>query len=62
MRWVIELYESGDAELGAKLLSDMCHERADHDSVLPIFRRHFERLGWDWALALCDLRDSGSMY
>jgi hypothetical protein len=62
MRWVIELYEGGDAELGAKLLSDMCHERADYDSVLPIFRRHFERLGWDWALALCDLRDSGSMY
>jgi hypothetical protein len=59
MRWIIELYGNGDAELGAKLLSDMCHERADYDSVLPLFRRHFERLGWDWALRLCDLREPG---
>jgi hypothetical protein len=57
LRWVIELYEAGEVELGTKLLCDMCHTLTDYDSVLPIFRRHFEKLDWQWALELCNLRD-----
>ena len=57
LRWVTELYEAGEVEPGTKLLCDMCHKLMDYDSVLPIFRRHFEKLDWQWALALCNLRD-----
>lgn len=57
LSWVMELYQSNDVEAATKLLCDMSYERADYDSVLPIFRKHFEKLGWDWALSLCNLRE-----
>jgi hypothetical protein len=58
--WVTELYQQGEVEPATKLLADMCHEMEDYDSVLHLFRKHFEKLGWAWAEALCDFR-SGSV-
>lgn len=55
--WVTELYEGGQVELATKVLCDMSHEIGDYDSVMKIFRKHFERLSWDWGLALCDFRE-----
>lgn len=57
MELVMSLYQTGDVEEATKLLCDMSHEFRDYDSVLEIFRKHYEKLGWDWALALCDLRE-----
>ena len=54
--WVTELYQDGKVELATKILCDMCHDMRDYDSVLHLFRKHFEKLSWDWGLALCEFR------
>jgi tetratricopeptide (TPR) repeat protein len=58
-RWatrVGELFKAGQVERADKLLNDLCHGTGDYTSVVGAFRKHYETLGWDWALALCDLR------
>ena len=56
--WITELYSAGRVELATKVLCDMCHALQDYESVLHIFRKHFEKLGWSWGLALCEFRQS----
>jgi hypothetical protein len=55
-RRAAELYASGQVARADKLLNDLCHGTGNYTSVLGAFRRHYQALGWDWALALCDLR------
>lgn len=51
-----ELFAAGQVERADKLLNDLCHGTGDYTAVLGAFRKHYQALGWDWALALCDLR------
>lgn len=51
-----ELLKQGEAARAEKLLNDVCHAIGDYDTALPAFRQIYTALGWDWALALCDLR------
>jgi hypothetical protein len=53
---VLALFEAGRVEESEKALSDMAYELRDYATPLPLFRRHYQRLGWRWAQALCDLR------
>jgi hypothetical protein len=51
-----ELFKAGAVERADKVLNDMCYGIRDYDGAVGAFRKHYERLGWKWALALCDLR------
>lgn len=51
-----ELSKSGQFERSDKLLNDICQGTGDYNAVLDAFRKNYTALGWDWALALCDLR------
>jgi hypothetical protein len=55
-RRAADLFAAGQVERADKLLNDLCHGTGDYSSVLGAFRKHYQALGWDWALALCDLR------
>lgn len=59
LTFIAEQYDHGDVEWATKLLCDMCHRMEDYDSVLHLLRKHYEKLGWGWALKLCDLRSKG---
>lgn len=50
------LFEAGQVERADKLLNDLCHGTGDYSAAVGAFRKHYEALGWDWALALCALR------
>lgn len=58
MELVMRLYQNGEVDDATKILCDMCYEFRDYSSVLDILQKHYSKLGWDWALALCDLRHS----
>jgi hypothetical protein len=51
-----ELFNAGQTGRADKLLNDVCYGTGDYASALPAFRKHYEALGWKWALALCRLR------
>ncbi len=51
-----ELFKAGQVERADKLLNDTCHGTGNYNVALGAFRKHYEALGWDWALTLCDLR------
>ena len=51
-----ELFDRGEVERADKILNDVCYGIGDYTESIGAFRRHYEALGWDWALALCDLR------
>jgi hypothetical protein len=51
-----ELYHAGNIEAADKLLNDNCYDVHNYFKSVDIFRKHYEELGWRWALALCDLR------
>lgn len=51
-----DLYNAGQVERADKLLNDLCHGTGDYTAVVGAFKKHYEALGWDWALALCELR------
>jgi ketosteroid isomerase-like protein len=58
-RWAAragELFKAGQFERADKLLNDICHGTGDYTAVVGAFRKNYEALNWDWALALCDLR------
>ena len=56
VRRAAELYKSGDVERADKVLNDLCSGMGDFSASIGAFRKHYEKLGWSWALALCDLR------
>ena len=45
-------------ELSAKLLDDMCYGSRNYVDpvVLDFVQVHYQRLGWQWAVALCQAR------
>ncbi len=51
-----ELFNQGEVERADKILNDTCYGIRDYTGSIGAFRKHYEKLGWDWALALCDLR------
>lgn len=51
-----ELFNQGEVERADKILNDTCYGIRDYSGSIGAFRKHYEKLGWDWALALCDLR------
>jgi tetratricopeptide (TPR) repeat protein len=51
-----QLFEAGQVERADKLLNDLCHGTGDYTAALGAFRKHYQALSWDWALALCELR------
>jgi hypothetical protein len=51
-----ELFYAGQVERADKILNDVCYGISDYSGSLGAFRKHYEKLGWDWALALIDLR------
>ncbi len=51
-----ELFNTGEVERADKILNDLCYGIEDYSKSVGAFRKHYEKLGWDWALALCDLR------
>lgn len=53
---ITTLYQNEQVAEATKMLCDMCHSFGDYNSVLNILRKHYSKLKWDWALALCDLR------
>jgi hypothetical protein len=55
-RRAADLFKHGEPARADKLLNDVCHGTGDYPSALGAFRQHYAALGWDWALALCDLR------
>jgi hypothetical protein len=57
MRWLISLFEQGDVETSVKLLSDFRYDSGTdlHPILFEFLRRHYDVLGWTWALAWCDL-------
>jgi hypothetical protein len=51
-----ELFNAGQVERADKLLNDLCHGTGDYNAAVGAFKKHYQVLGWDWALALCALR------
>jgi hypothetical protein len=51
-----ELFNQGEVERADKILNDTCFGIRNYTGSIGAFRKHYEKLGWDWALALCDLR------
>jgi hypothetical protein len=51
-----ELFNAGEVERADKILNDMCYGIRDYSGAIGAFRKHYEKLGWEWALALCELR------
>ena len=58
LKLVMALYQDEQVVEATKILCDLCHSFQDYNSVLEILRKHYSKLGWNWALALCDLRTS----
>jgi hypothetical protein len=57
MRWLVSLFQQGEVETSVKLLSDFRYDSGTdlHPILFEFLRRHYEALGWTWALAWCDL-------
>jgi len=59
LRWIISFWEKNQLELSAKLLLDLCYDQRqfDNPAILAFLRTHYQHLGWQWAMSLCDVRD-----
>jgi hypothetical protein len=57
LEWIVSLFEAGKLELSLKLLADFRYDsKTDmHPALLDLLRLHYERLGWTWARAWCEL-------
>lgn len=55
---VMDLYQDEQVVEATKMLCDLCHSLGDYNAPLEILRKHYSKLGWDWALALCELRSA----
>jgi tetratricopeptide (TPR) repeat protein len=55
---VMALYQDEEVVEATKMLCDLCHSFRDYNAPLEILRKHYSKLGWNWALALCDLRNA----
>jgi len=55
---VMALYQDEQVVEATKKLCDLCHSFRDYNSPLEILRKHYSKLGWDWALALCEFRSA----
>ncbi len=51
-----ELFKAGQIERSEKLIHDVAFSLREYSMYLDVLRKHYEQLGWAWALALCDLR------
>jgi hypothetical protein len=51
-------YKDGQLVEGAKRLCDLCHYLGNYNNNISFnaLRKIYSELGWQWALALCDLR------
>lgn len=57
LEWIVSLFEAGQIETSVKLLCDFRHDSQTdvHPVLFEFLRLHYEKLGWKWALAWCDL-------
>lgn len=64
MRWVVSLFQKGEIETSLKLLNDFRYDSGTdlHPIMFEFLRLHYERLGWQWALAWCDLCGVDAQY
>lgn len=55
---ITETFQAGDIARSAKLLCDLANDLGfyNQDPMPMMFRKQFERLGWNWALELLSLR------
>ncbi|AFZ26572.1 hypothetical protein Cylst_4493 [Cylindrospermum stagnale PCC 7417] len=52
-------YKDGQLVEGAKRLCDLCHYLGNYNNIsFTALKKIYSELGWNWALALCDLRSS----
>lgn len=54
--WAEQLAKTSDHRRLAKWLNDQAHRAGDYRIPEPSLRMLYRALGWDWALALVDLR------
>ncbi len=55
---IVSLCQKGDVANGIKLLNDLSDTVANYQPpvILDFYRTHYQVLGWDWAVALGNLR------
>ena len=58
MALISKLSKAGEFEKATKVICDMAHDFGDYNQPLPLLVKLFEKLNWNWALALCEIRQN----